>query len=304
MSTWKKISGRPVTTHKISVEKCLEALAHMQKQMSVILPYVPEHLTSKLIQPNLGLKPSLSGDYQDDDVSISTETQPNNEAVTEMFSLQKDLKCTTESDDDEDTDFESDPILVNSKLFLENFKSGAIKRELKKTKIINQVMPPYKPIRFSTPMNRPAFTIPILQQMEEPNIIKEQHPEIYLKSKNIFTTKEEAERFMMLNIKEIIHLFSQIANVFKSDAVKRMEYPPTDISQKAYMVGCCMQTMKELNILVNGPVKKLRNELTENFITVLPEFKWLEESNWSHLNTDGVSSNCYQRELAPGDGFC
>lgn len=292
MATGKNSSGHSVTSNKISVTKCLEALAHMQEQMRVILPYLPEHLTSKITLPDLALKTSVSGGHR--------RKKHDHGGITEMFSIKKDMKST--ESDDENTDFENDPILVNSKLFLENFKSGAIKRELKKSKNIHKVLPPCKPIRFHPPITRPSFKIPLLQPIEEPNILKEQHPKINLKPKNLFTTKEEAERFMMCSINEIIQLFSQIANAFKSDAVKRMNQPPTAISQKAYVVECCMQTMMELQVLVNGPVKKLRNELTENFIAVLPEFKSWEDSNYTTSCSYWQKDSGHQRERATGDG--
>lgn len=296
MATQKNIGGLPITFSKISVEQCLESLAQMQEQMRKILPYVPDQLSSQITLPALGMKRSLCSSHH---------RRRQAERSYDDRSIPSTKNQTTESDD---SDFENDPILVNSQLFLENFKSGAIKRELNRSKNkVTNVPPPSKPIKF-LPITRKPLKIPNLQLIEEPNLLKEQHPKNKNSPKpmNQFRTKEEAERFMMFIIKEIIQLFSQIANAFKLDAVKGMNYPPTDSSQKAYVVECCMQTMRELQVLVNGPVKKLRNELTGNFITILPQFKRLDDSNYitscSFMNTECVSSDGYQRERAPGDG--
>lgn len=324
MAPQKNSGGQSTTSNKISIETCLEALALMQQQMRVILPYVPEHLSSQIRIPEIGLprnQVTVSVPPQkkmNGYTKIVAAKQNSDGTVTKMFALRKDIKqsdnssnYSTESNSKR-SDFKNDPILVNSQIFLENFKSGVLQRELNKNKKKFEVRPPCKPIKFPSITHQTPETP--LQHSEEPNILKEQPSDCQpyaknQKSINLFRSKEEAERFMMFTIKEIIQLFSQIANAFKLDAVKRMNYPPTDISQKAYVVECCMQTMRELQVLVNGPVKNLRNELTEKFITVLPELSCVFENvkrlddlnNITFLNTESVL-NGYQRERAPGDG--
>lgn len=244
---------------------------------------------------------------------------------------------------------EYDPILVDSQQFLENFKSGVYQREFNKLNseplIVDsqeflenfkngllhrpkpEIPPPSKPIHF---IKEDEFlqqhgvvaeiddcqpvkcTLAKPESCEEPNILKGNDH----KSINIFKTKEEAERFMMFTIKEIIQLFSQIANAFKSDAVKHVNYSQTDITQKAYVAGCCIRTIKELQVLVNGPVKNLRNELTQKFITVLPQLSYVFENvkrlddlnsiaNCSlakTLDVDVDVTSCKKHERASGDG--
>lgn len=314
---YNKRSGRQISLNKISVEKCLEALAIMHEQMRMILPYVPEHLSSQIRLPLLGCLPLP--EVKKYTRLMATRKNPDG-TVTKMFAIRKNL--TSESDVSSDRivsisgsesesipkNFENDPILKNSQEFLENFKNGAIQRELNRRK--SELPPPCKPIKFPSITHQTPETPLEKITCEEPNILKEQPPDTTTyakiqKSINLFKSKEEAERFMMFTIKEIIQLFSQIANAFKLDAVKGMNYPPTDISQKEYMLQCCMQTMRELQLLVNGPVKNLRNELTQKFITVLPEYncvlgniKKLDDSLWQ---TESFSDG-YHRERAPGDG--
>lgn len=261
---------------EITVEECLEALEHMQEQMRVILPFVPDHLSSQIIMPEIEFKRSLP------------RSQHKRKRIESI----------------EMADLENDPILKNSQLFLENFKSGAIKRELNKYKNMKKVPPPCKPIRFH------SFKIPPFPQITEPNILKEEPPKVISRPKNVFTTKEDAECFLMFTISQVLQLFSQIANAFKLDAAKRRNYPLTGSSQNKYVAECCMQTMRELQTLANGPVNKLLKELTENFTSALPEhsdnLKETDELNYvtscSYWNTDCISTESNERESAPGDG--
>lgn len=256
---------------QMTIEQCLETLEQMKHQMEIILPYLPDD-----VRENLGIGANLDGGFLEDsscprdpdrDVTkgftkIVAAKQNADGSFTKMFALKREVPKLHVSpcDTTMTTRLNNADIFPQDQSMLCNAsarpqRDGTLTRL--RTTIENKMG-----CRLPQP---PDENDPIgeLDDMENPPPAK--------RTFALFASIDDAEEFLMVTINQIVTMFSKIAETLKNDALNCMKSPPKDKTAREYIVERCLAMLLDLELAMEGPINRLKEEWIIRFKTVIPE---------------------------------